>query len=43
MQRLARELAAALVENHSAYADHLKEPRESPYQDIGEVLDALIR
>jgi hypothetical protein len=43
MQRLARELAAALVENHPAYADHLKEPRESPYRDIGEVLDALIR
>jgi hypothetical protein len=41
MQRLASELSAALVDNHSAYAEHLKNPQDNPYQDIAEVLHAL--
>jgi hypothetical protein len=41
MQRLARELSDALAENHASYAEHLKAPQVKPYQDIGEVLDAL--
>ncbi len=41
MQRLAHELAGALVKNHADYAEHLKSAGESAYQDIAEVLDAL--
>jgi hypothetical protein len=41
MQRLARELSSALTKNHGDYAEHLKTSQTNPYQDIGEVLDAL--
>jgi hypothetical protein len=41
MQRLARELSAALAANHPDYAEHLKNTQDNHYQDIAEVLDAL--
>lgn len=41
MQRLARELSAALLASHPDYAEHLKSTQDSPYQDIAEVLNAL--
>lgn len=41
MQRLARELSAALKDNHSDYAEHLRNVGDNPYQDIAEVLDLL--
>jgi hypothetical protein len=41
MQRLARELFAALRASHPDYAEHLKSTQDNPYKDIAEVLDAL--
>lgn len=41
MQRLARELSAALAANHPEYAEHLKNTQDNHYHDIAEVLDAL--
>lgn len=41
MQGLARELSAALKENHADYAEHLRSSQVNPYQDIAEVLDLL--
>jgi hypothetical protein len=41
MQRLAGELSGALVENHPAYAEHLKKPSDNAYPDVAEVLDAI--
>lgn len=41
MQRLARELSAALRASHPDYAEHLRSTQDNPYQDIAEVLNAL--
>lgn len=41
MQRLARELSAALTAKHPDYAEHLRNTQDNHYQDIAEVLDAL--
>lgn len=41
MQRLARELSAALRATHPDYAEHLRSTQDNPYQDIAEVLNAL--
>lgn len=41
MQRMARELSAALRVTHPDYAEHLRNAQENPYQDIAEVLTAL--
>lgn len=41
MQRLARELSAALKTSHTDYAEHLKDPQGNPYHDIAEILDLL--
>lgn len=41
MQSLARELSAALRNNHSYCAEFLNRTKENPYQDIVEVLDLL--
>jgi type II secretory pathway predicted ATPase ExeA len=41
MQRLARELSAALRTSHPDYAEHLRSNQANPYQDIAEVLHAL--
>lgn len=41
MQRLARELSAALKRSHPDCAEHLSSPQDNPYQDIAEVLDEL--
>jgi hypothetical protein len=41
MQRLARELSAALRTSHPDYAEHLRSYQANPYQDIAEVLNAL--
>lgn len=41
MQRLARELSAALTTKHPDYAEHLRNTQDNHYQDIAEVLDAL--
>ncbi|WP_431127547.1 hypothetical protein [Variovorax paradoxus] len=41
MQRLARELSAVLRGSHSDYSKHLEAAQRNPYQEIGEVLDAL--
>ncbi|WP_210411664.1 hypothetical protein [Rhodoferax sediminis] len=41
MQRLARELSAALKASHPDYADHLRNTQDNHYQDIAEVLNAL--
>lgn len=41
MQRLARELSAALLASHPDYAEHLRSTQDNPYQDIAEVLNAL--
>ena len=38
MQRLARELSAALRTNHPACAEQLKNPQGNPYQEIAEIL-----
>ena len=41
MQRLARELSAALRTNHPDCAEHLKNPQGNPYQEIAEILELL--
>lgn len=41
MQCFARELSSALQGSHADYAEHLKNPKGNPYQDIAEVLDLL--
>lgn len=41
MQGLARELSSALQGSHADYAEHLRNPKGNPYQDIAEVLDLL--
>lgn len=41
MQRLARELSAALTASHPDYAEHLRASQDNHYQDIAEVLNAL--
>ena len=43
MQRLARELSAALTASHPDYADHLKNTQDNHYQDIAEVLGYSIQ
>ncbi len=42
MKGLARELAAALKTSHPDYAEHLRSTQDNPYQEIAEVLDALV-
>ena len=41
MQRLARELSAALKDGFPDYAEHLRNPQGNPYRDIEEILDLL--